>query len=255
MEQNQHTEELLGLTPLLLATVSRMEGKPETKGLLTGVGSMSSRVRSSPHREYTEKIRTAWENMKANVEQDPLFSLRKVNLKYIEGKVYKVYRLEMRNLIESRTIEEVEMPYKGGRISSGGRIDPWEYIERIEVDYSQLPIESREYLLDPIPGCDEVYTCEECKGDGKISCEICSGTGNIICPKCEGDRHLRCRNCDGHGEVRCRKCYGAGRVKDYRSKGYIRCDKCHGRGYYPCSECRNGYITWLWVSWRWKSFV
>ena len=93
---------------------------------------------------------------------------------------------------------------------------------------------------------DEIETCSECDGDGKIDCSECNGEGNKDCPECDGsgevEENVECGNCDGKGYLECDEC---------ESNGKINCDNCGGEGEEETGEKVPEIKYWETLDTRW----
>ncbi|HEX8036344.1 MAG TPA: hypothetical protein VF510_20970 [Ktedonobacterales bacterium] len=107
-----------------------------------------------------------------------------------------IWRVEVRERGERRTIAEATEPYQGQRPPALGPIlPPWDY------DFLVIPeIESgerRERLADS----EVIGACLTCNGTGHRSCATCDGKGFVQCPVCHGRSRIPCRRCRGRGVI------------------------------------------------------
>ncbi|XP_076809095.1 uncharacterized protein LOC143452119 [Clavelina lepadiformis] len=142
-----------------------------------------------------------------------------INITGIE--MFQVLRYSLRTVVEYRSIDVVEVPYKIGthinRIESKVP-DIWQI--ETDIPNSLCPVTLK------IPGSSK-----------RISCKICTGRGAVICEPCYGS-----------GQVTCTCCHGSGKTESYNSSWNPKqqhpnhestkiCYRCGGRGKESCGHC------------------
>ena len=107
-----------------------------------------------------------------------------------------IWRVEVRERGEQRTIVEATEPYQGQRPAALGPIlPPWDY------DYPFIPeIEAGE-RRERLPDSEVIGACLTCNGTGHRSCATCDGKGFVQCPICHGRSRIPCRHCRGRGVI------------------------------------------------------
>lgn len=107
-----------------------------------------------------------------------------------------IWRVEVRERGERRTITEATEPYQGQRPPALGPIlPPWDY------DFPVVPeIESGE-RRERLPDSEAIGACLTCNGTGHRSCVTCDGKGFVQCPVCHGRSRIPCRRCRGRGVI------------------------------------------------------
>lgn len=107
-----------------------------------------------------------------------------------------IWRVEVRERGERRTIAEATEPYQGQRPPALGPIlPPWDY------EFPAIPeIESGE-RRERIPESEAIGACLTCNGTGHRSCATCDGKGFVQCPICHGRSRIPCRRCRGRGVI------------------------------------------------------
>lgn len=106
-----------------------------------------------------------------------------------------LWRLEVRERGETRSLGEGIEPYQGAPLNGPGPIQPvWDYafaIPDIEAG------ERRERLA----GTDMLGACASCSASGHQPCDHCEGRGFVTCAACHGRARISCRTCRGRGRV------------------------------------------------------
>jgi len=103
------------------------------------------------------------------------------------------------------------------------------------------------------------WTCESCRGHGRVTCHGCNGSRTLTCTTCNGSGSTRCSNCNGTSRTRCGSCGGSGYQNEQVSvSGWdpatntnvtrwetrqVRCFGCSGQGELHCAACSNGQRT------------
>lgn len=107
-----------------------------------------------------------------------------------------IWRVEVRERGERRTIAEATEPYQGQRPPALGPIlPPWDY------EFPVIPeIESGE-RRERLPDSEAIGACLTCNGTGHRSCVTCDGKGFVQCPICHGRSRIPCRRCRGRGVI------------------------------------------------------
>jgi hypothetical protein len=107
-----------------------------------------------------------------------------------------LWRVELRERGETRTLEERISPYRGTDAPQVQPLRPvWEY------DFPATPeIESGE-RRERLPGTGSVQPCDACSGTGRRACRVCGGRGSDVCPRCRGSARLTCPRCRGRGRI------------------------------------------------------
>jgi hypothetical protein len=107
-----------------------------------------------------------------------------------------VWRVELRERGEARTLAEGHEPYRGQRPGGPGPVLPvWDYDLPItpEIESGERP--------ERVSGTEAVAACHTCNGTGHRPCRACEGKGFYICPTCHGRSRLPCRRCRGRGRI------------------------------------------------------
>lgn len=92
---------------------------------------------------------------------------------------------------------------------------------------------------------DEIDSCPECNGNGRINCYKCDGNGVADCEECGGDGEIddeTCGNCGGDGTIECDECDG---------RGDVECDECNGKGEYETGQRIPDTNYWEKLDSRW----
>lgn len=107
-----------------------------------------------------------------------------------------VWRVDLRERGETRTLGEGTDPYTGAMTEATGPVLPvWEYT------FATVPeIQSGE-RHERLPGTAMVAACTTCHGSGHRPCATCEGNGVVTCPVCHGRSRLLCRRCHGRGRI------------------------------------------------------
>ena len=160
----------------------------------------------------------------------------------------RAYVLDLSSFYEERSLVPRSEPYRGEPLTPGHFEGLWS----IEVLPQKLYEEEARELV--VPGSEEVSSCVNCGGDGRVRCSRCNGDGIHTCAKCDGKKLLTCGSCHGQGRVNCGSCScgeatcsscgGRGiNSSDSRScqscngRGKCRCGNCNGRGERECGTC------------------
>jgi hypothetical protein len=107
-----------------------------------------------------------------------------------------VWRIELRERGEARTVGDGREPYKGQRASLPGPLLPvWDY----ELPFAP-DIESGE-RRERVAGSEAIAACEVCNATGHVACAACDGKGFIVCPTCHGRSRVPCRRCHGRARI------------------------------------------------------
>ena len=108
----------------------------------------------------------------------------------------EVWRVELRERGETRTLVEATDPYTGVRPPAPTPILPvWDYT------FPATPeIEAGE-RHERLAGGDMLGACERCHGSGKRPCLHCAGKGFVTCPECRGRGRKTCPRCRGRGRI------------------------------------------------------
>lgn len=110
-----------------------------------------------------------------------------------------IWRVEVRERGETRTIEERGEPYRGAQAQptqpTQPILPPWDYTFPLTPE-----IESGE-RRERLAGTDMVRACLVCNGTGHRPCHDCDGHGFVTCPQCRGRSRLSCPRCRGRGRV------------------------------------------------------
>ena len=123
-----------------------------------------------------------------------------------------IWRVELRERGESRTLAEATEPYTGERPAPAGPVLPvWDYVFPSTPD-----IQSGE-RRERISGTAEMAACRRCNGSGHIACASCDGRGFVQCPTCHGRSRIPCRRCRGRARIADPKAERRARA----SKGYF----------------------------------
>ncbi len=122
-----------------------------------------------------------------------------------------VWRVELRERGETRTLSESSDPYRGARPPAPGPVLPvWDY------DFPDTPdIEAGE-RRERLAGTESLGACL-----------TCNGAGNRVCVACEGKGFTQCPICHGKGRNVCRRCRGRGRIADPAAERRARADKSY----------------------------
>jgi hypothetical protein len=122
-----------------------------------------------------------------------------------------VWRVELRERGETRSLGEGREPYDGQRFPAPGPVLPvWDYA------FPAIPdIEAGE-RRERIAGTEMVAACATCNGTGHRPCRACDGKGFVQCPTCHG-----------RARVMCRRCRGRGRIADARAERRARASKSY----------------------------
>ncbi len=108
----------------------------------------------------------------------------------------EVWRVELRERGETRSLAESIDPYTGVRPPEPGPILPlWDYSFPAAPDIEAG--ERRERLA----GGAMLGTCERCHGSGRRACPHCAGKGFVTCPECRGRGRKICPRCRGRGRI------------------------------------------------------
>ncbi len=107
-----------------------------------------------------------------------------------------IWRVELRERGETRSIVDAREPYTGQRPPEPGPILPvWDY------DFPVTPdIEAGE-RHERISGAGVIAACRKCNGSGHRSCVACEGRGFVQCPICHGRARIPCKRCRGRGRI------------------------------------------------------
>ncbi len=107
-----------------------------------------------------------------------------------------VWRIELRERGETRTMGEGREPYTGQRAAIPGPFLPvWDY------DLPVTPeIESGE-RRERVAGSEAVAACEVCHATGHVACAACDGKGFVVCATCHGRSRVPCRRCHGRAHI------------------------------------------------------
>jgi len=139
-----------------------------------------------------------------------------------------VWRVELRERGEIRTLAESSDPYRGARPPLPGPVLPvWDYDFPITPDLEAG--ERRERLA----GTESLGACL-----------TCNGAGNRVCVACEGKGFTQCPTCHGKGRNVCRRCRGRGRIADAAAERRARADK----GYVQVQAERLGVNAAEWLA-------
>jgi len=139
-----------------------------------------------------------------------------------------VWRVELRERGETRTLAESSEPYRGARPSAPGPVLPvWDYDFPITPDLEAG--ERRERLANT---------------ESLGACVSCNGAGNRVCISCEGKGFTQCPTCHGKGRNVCRRCRGRGRIADPAAERRARADK----GYVQVQAERLGVNAAEWLA-------
>ena len=108
----------------------------------------------------------------------------------------EIWRVQLRERGETRTIVDAAEPYSGQRPGDLGPILPvWDYL------FPSTPeIESGE-RRERIEGTTEIAACRRCNGSGHLPCAACDGTGFVLCTICHGRASIPCRRCRGRARI------------------------------------------------------
>jgi len=170
-----------------------------------------------------------------------LIEIQEINLKYD-------YRIELNTEYRIRETRNVTKPYDGSSfygISSDFQISrPSSFVK-----------EKHSYRIN---GSQNISTCYNCRGKGKVTCPSCNGRGEVKCSACSGKGYVTCTRCDGKGYIerieynyekkenitkqeKCSYCYN-GTKKCYTcdGSGIVKCSRCNSSGIVTCSTC-SGY--------------
>ena len=108
----------------------------------------------------------------------------------------EVWRVELRERGETRSLVETTDPYTGARPADPAPTLPvWDYTFPIAPDIEAG--ERRERLA----AGDMLGSCERCHGSGKRACSHCAGKGFVTCPDCRGRGRKTCQRCRGKGRI------------------------------------------------------
>jgi hypothetical protein len=123
-----------------------------------------------------------------------------------------IWRVELRERGESRSVVDSSEPYSGQRPAPAGPVLPvWDYVFPSTPD-----IQSGE-RRERISGTAEVAACRRCNSSGHIACSSCDGKGFVQCPTCHGRSRIPCRRCRGRALIADPKAERRARA----SKGYF----------------------------------
>lgn len=169
------------------------------------------------------------------------------NLKIDEINTHSFFKVQFNSQYESRQIVTESVAFSGGYIDDKGN-EPslWE----IEVVPPSDFEKSSERVK--VPHSENVTTCHNCSGSGKVSCSSCGGSGRTTCfgcggagritryqqkseydyytkqtryttetvyetcYSCSGAGQVSCSSCGGNGRQQCRTCEGYGKIKTYK---------------------------------------
>ncbi len=107
-----------------------------------------------------------------------------------------VWRVELHERGETRTLTTTAEPYRGKRPPAAGPILPlWEY------DFPITPDIEAGIRREPLAGTETLGACMSCQGAGHKRCAQCDGKAFTTCPTCHGRARLTCRRCRGRGRI------------------------------------------------------
>jgi hypothetical protein len=105
-----------------------------------------------------------------------------------------IWRAEVRERGETRTLEERTEPYRGVQPARTQPTLPlWDYAFPLTPE-----IEAGE-RRERLPGTESLRACRSCNGTGHQPCRSCEGRGFDTCPRCRGRARLTCARCRGRG--------------------------------------------------------
>ncbi|HEU5345035.1 MAG TPA: hypothetical protein VFU60_11865 [Ktedonobacterales bacterium] len=107
-----------------------------------------------------------------------------------------IWRIELRERGESRSLSDATEPYTGTIPPAPSAILPvWDY------SFPSMPeIEAGE-RRELIAGSAMRAMCERCHGSGHRACAHCEGKGMTACPQCRGRGSQVCPRCRGRGRI------------------------------------------------------
>jgi len=150
------------------------------------------------------------------------------------------FGIVLKSMFEQRYITRDDEPYFGGELCTGEIPPKWSVIVPPPGSYT------REKRYVRIFADEQVVSCYECNGTGKIPHDKCNGTGRLACPnrKCRNGmvtvtdkRTISISKPDGgtdkytvrtKRQVVCKKCMGVGTIID---------QECNGTGLMQCPTC------------------
>ena len=144
-----------------------------------------------PHELRARALMRRWVKRDFLVDPDLPTAMTHIGLKDAD-----VWRIELRERGESRTLIDTIEPYTGTQPPAPSAILPlWDYT------FPSAPeIEAGE-RREPIPGSAMRGACERCHGSGHRACSHCEGKGMTTCPQCHGRGSKVCPRCRGRGRI------------------------------------------------------
>ena len=144
-----------------------------------------------PHELRARALMRRWVKRDFLVDPDLPTAMSHIALKDAD-----VWRVDLRERGESRSLTDATEPYTGTQPPAPSAILPvWDYT------FPSAPeIEAGE-RREPIPGSALRGACERCHGSGHRACSHCEGRGMTLCPECHGRGSKVCPRCRGRGRI------------------------------------------------------
>jgi len=159
-----------------------------------------------PHELRARALMRRWVKRDFLVDPDLPTAMSHVSLKDAD-----IWRIELRERGESRTLADTIEPYTGTQPPAPGAILPvWDY------------------TFPTTPEIEAGERRETLTGSAmRAACERCHGSGHRACSHCEGKGFAPCPGCRGRGSKVCPRCRGRGRIADPAAERQARASKSY----------------------------
>ena len=126
--------------------------------------------------------------------------------KIVQAQERVAYRVDMWTLMEHRSVEWKERPYRDEPAPGQPLLDIFN-VKDLPFETPGTIIKGTPKLSHPLEYTQRKITCTSCTGKGRTPCGSCYGQGQGIL---RNNQTTQCSKCRGQGTLNCTKCIGSG---------------------------------------------
>ena len=128
------------------------------------------------------------------------------NAKIVQAQERVAYRVDLWTLMEHRSVEWKEKPYRGESATGQPLLDIFN-LKDLPFETPATVIRGTQKVSHSLEYTQRKIACTSCTGKGSAPCGSCYGQGHVI-PRC--NQRTQCSKCHGQGTLNCTKCKGSG---------------------------------------------